>query len=80
MDSFKTEKKTIHRQLYKNSTKVHLFLKQCLHNFHLMKTRSFSPNLSKLAPPDISWFHKLKKDRFKNEWILSSIEYDGMMR
>ena len=27
------------------TTNVHLFLKQCLHDLHFMKTRSFSPNL-----------------------------------
>ena len=35
--------------------KVHLILKQCLHDLHFMKTRSCSPNLSKQVPPDISW-------------------------
>ena len=35
--------------------KVHSFLKQSLNDLHFMETRSFSPTLSKLAPPDISW-------------------------
>ena len=30
--------------------KVNLFLKRCLHNLPFIKRRSFSPNLSKLAP------------------------------
>ena len=34
------------------TSKVHSFLKQCL---HFVKARPFSPNLSKLAPADISW-------------------------
>ena len=65
------------RKMFKqnDSTKVRSFLKQCLHDLHFMKTRSFLPNLSELAPDDISQaegpcFHKLKKHRFKNEWIL----------
>ena len=44
--------------------KFHWFLKQCLHDFQFMKTRPFSPKLSKLAPSDISWrtlYLKLKK-------------------
>ena len=35
-------------------TKGHLFCKQCLHDLQFMKTRSSSPNLSKLARVDIS--------------------------
>ena len=38
------------------AAKVHSFLKQCLHDLHFMKTRYFSPNLSKLAPADISQY------------------------
>ena len=34
--------------------KVNLFLKRCLHNLPFMKTRVFSPNLSKVAPVGIS--------------------------
>ena len=43
------------QSLFKMSSKVHSFLKQCLHNLHFIKTRYLSPNLSKLAPADISW-------------------------
>ena len=56
-------------------TKVHSFLQQYLHDLQFMKTRSSSPNLSKLAPAGISWrpcFHKLKKHCLRNEWILDS--------
>ena len=57
-----------------NSTKVHLFLKQCLHDLHFMKRRYFSPNLSKQASSyiraEVPCFHKVKKHGFKNEWIL----------
>ena len=55
--------------------KVRLFLKQCLHDLHFMKTRSYSPNLSKLKPQLPSAedlvFIKLKKHSLQNEWILA---------
>ena len=35
-------------------TKVHSFLKLCLHDLHFMKTRSISPKFSKLAKADFS--------------------------
>ena len=41
--------------------KVNLFLKQRLHDLQFTKTRSFSPNLSKLAPADIKWKTMLQK-------------------
>ena len=45
-------------------TKVHSFLKQCLHDLHFMKTRSFHQILiSKLAQPASAGrpcFHKMK--------------------
>ena len=36
-------------------TKDHSFCRQCLHDLQFMKTRSSSPNLSKLARADISY-------------------------
>ena len=44
------------RKMFKQNdlSKVRSFLKQCLHDLHFMKTRSFLPNLSNLAPSDIS--------------------------
>ena len=59
---------------YQEMCKGHSFFKQCLHDLQFMKTRSSSPNLSKLARADIScefmktmsfWRHSLK-----NEWTL----------
>ena len=41
----------VHIKAFNMITKVHSFFKKCL---HFMKTRSLSPNLSKLAPADIS--------------------------
>ena len=41
--------------------KVHLFLKQCLHDLQFMKTRPFLPNLSMLAPAFIHWKILLQK-------------------
>ena len=63
-------------------TKVHSFLKQCLHNLRFMKTRQFSPNLSRLALADISWstlFSWSQKTLFQTEWILVSkyVRYKG---
>ena len=48
--------------------KVYPFLKQCQHDLHFMKTRSFSPNLSKLALLTSAvgpCFHKEEKHHFK---------------
>ena len=39
---------------FKMVTKGHSFCKQCLHDLQFMKTRSSSPNFSKLARADIS--------------------------
>ena len=55
--------------------KVHSFLKQCLQDLNFMKTRPFSPNLSKLVEltsAEEHCFHKLKKHYFKNESIFKT--------
>ena len=55
--------------------KVHSFLKQCLQDLNFMKTRPFSPNLSKLVgltSAEGHRFHKLKKNYFKNESIFET--------
>ena len=44
----------------KFGTKIHSFLKQCLHNLHFIKTRSFSRNLSISCSIKGPCFDKLK--------------------
>ena len=53
--SWKDLLKLFEGSLIFNFAKVQSFIKQCLHDLHFMKTWYFSPNLSKLAPADISW-------------------------
>ena len=56
-----------------SGSKGHSFCKQCLHNLQFMKTRSSSPNLSKLARADISCqFMKTRSlcTTVQNEWTL----------
>ena len=43
---------------FEEMTRMKQFLKQCLHDLHFLKIRYFSPNLSKLAPADISYIKK----------------------
>ena len=53
-------------------SKVHSFLKQCLHYLHFMKTRSFSPNLSnlvRLTSAKGHCFHKMKNSVSISQWI-----------
>ena len=54
--------------------KGHLFCKQCLHDLQFLKTRSSSPNLSKLARADISCqfikTRSLCRHCLQNEWTL----------
>ena len=57
--------------------KGHSFCKQCLHDLQFMKTRSFSPDLSKLARADISCqFMKTRslcRHCLQNEWTLGLV-------
>ena len=41
-------------RILSNLAKAHSLCKQCLHDLHFLKKRSYSPNLSKLARADIS--------------------------
>ena len=73
-------KGTIHilrKHLYRtklNLAKGHSFCKQCLHDLQVMKKRSSSPNLSKLARADISCqfikTRSLCRHCLQNEWTL----------
>ena len=59
-------------------TQIITFLNQCLHDPHFMKTRSFSPKLSKLVgltSAEGPCFHKLKRHCVKNEWILADFSF-----
>ena len=60
---------------FKLHPKDHLFCKWCLHDLQFMKTRSFSPNLSKLARAAISYqFMKTRslcRHCLQNEWTLA---------